>query len=300
MAAQQIKPNLDQHLLYKDVADFEYGLPVTGNYCRDPDSGLIIQYPIPEQEKLPSLYPDNYRPYITKGLVNLLKTIQAMFLATTLKSKLQAPNESILEIGCGGGHLLIQLKKLGFKNLTALDWNSGLEPHLESHGIHFVEGNVESEINLPSTYDNIIMNNVIEHFAHPDIVLRKLKDVLKPNGKFIIITPNEGSLCHKVFGRDWSGLHAPRHIFIFNPESAERFAKQLGYFIECELLSDPSGWAVSIQNYIRRVFRASPPFTGTSWYTKVLLPFCFIPAIIEHFLDRSSSMLICLRQNTNA
>jgi 2-polyprenyl-3-methyl-5-hydroxy-6-metoxy-1,4-benzoquinol methylase len=294
MGTLPINSDLDQHLLYKDVADFEYGISMTANYLRDPNTGLIVQHPIPEKEKLPSLYPADYRPHITQGLVNFLKTIHAFFLATILRQKLKDPNESILEIGCGGGHLLIQLKKFGFTNLNALDWNFSLEPHLRSHGIKFFEGNIESEVNLPSTYDNIIMNNVIEHFAHPEIVLRKLKDILKPNGKILIITPNEGSYCHKVFGRDWSGLHAPRHIFIFNPESIKRFTTRLEFSFECRLLSDPSGWAVSAQNYLRRVLRASPPFSGTAWYAKALLPICFIPATIEYICGRGSSMLICL------
>jgi SAM-dependent methyltransferase len=294
MAAPQTPPDLPGLLLYKDVEDLEHGLPIVASYYRHPDTGIIIQHPIPEPEQLRSLYPTEYRPHANHGLVHHLKLLQARILLRKLASVLPAKDGAILDMGCGGGHLLIQLRTQGFMNLTAMDWSENLRPTMEDHGISFVSSDIESDAVLPSSYDLIILNNVIEHLSDPGKTIARLKPNLKPKGRILLITPNERSLSHRLFGRHWAGLHAPRHLHVFNPDTLTQLARAQGYSADCRLLPDPSCWAISIQNIIRVSRRPSPPYTSTAWYTLALMPSCIVPAIMEHVLSRSSSMLAIL------
>ena len=41
----------------------------------------------------------------------------------------------------------------------------------------------------------------------------------------------------------------------------------------------------------------APLFSGTSWYTFAFLPFCIIPAVLEHMFQLSSSMIVVLNLN---
>ena len=293
----EIHPNLhniSNHLLYQDVEDLEIGLPIKASYYRHPESGLIFQHPVPDVETLRSFYPSDYRSYVVRGFVHRLKLLQARFLIDKFSGVLPDQEGSILEIGSGGGHLMIQFRQQGYKNLTAMDWEKNVQASLEAHGVKFISGDIESDLKISSTFDVIILNNVIEHLANPGKVLGRLKGLLKPKGRVLLVTPNEHSLSHRLFRRNWSGLHAPRHVYIFNPNSLLELARSQGYRGYYKLLVDPSSWAISFQNFVRDQLRPPPPYKGTSWYTLIILPACLVVATLEHLFRLSSSMLVVL------
>jgi SAM-dependent methyltransferase len=294
MEAPLIPPDSPGHLLYRDVEDLEHGLPIKASYYRNPDSGLIFQHPVPSSEQLRSFYPPDYRPHVSRGLVHQLKMLQAGVLVRKLRDELPGREGSILEIGCGGGHLMMQLQRLGYRELTAMDWEENLRAPVEARGIEFVSGDIEGDLDISASFDRIILNNVIEHLAHPKQVIGRLKALLRPQGRILLLTPNERSLSHRLFGRNWSGLHAPRHVCVFNPDSLKEQARSEGLHTRSRLLLDPSSWAVSLQNLIRDRLRPTPPYPATSWYTLAVLPVCIVPAALEHLFRLSSSMLVVL------
>jgi len=277
--------------------DLEHGLPIKASYYRDPISDIIYQYPIPNSDQLRSFYPPDYRPQLSSGVMHQLKLLQARMSVKNLSIDLPSKDSRILDIGCGGGHLLIELRRQGYQNLTAMDWSEDLRQSLEAQAINFIAGDIEEDLGTLPKFDFIILNNVIEHLAEPDKTLSHLKDRLKPKGRILLITPNERSLSHRVFGRNWSGLHAPRHVYIFNLDTLVELAKNNGFNANYRLFRDPSTWAISMQNLVRQKFRLVPPFSGISWYTFAFLPLCIIPAVLEHMFQLSSSMIVVLNLN---
>jgi 2-polyprenyl-3-methyl-5-hydroxy-6-metoxy-1,4-benzoquinol methylase len=100
-------------------------------------------------------------------------------------------NCNILEIGCGQGNTLIELKKQGKAKFIAgidiVDLNQSIK--LDK----FILADIESEdnIDLPENYfDIIICADVLEHLKDPWNVLEKIKRFLKPNGTIIASIPN--------------------------------------------------------------------------------------------------------------
>jgi len=145
---------------------------------------------------------------------------------------------------------------------------------------------------LGGPYQAIVMNYVIEHFVSPEAVLRACRAALAPGGRVLLLTPNAHALCHRVFGRYWSGLHAPRHTQIFSPENLQLLASKVGFRdLEVVPSTDPASWSLSFQNLMQRLGSPDkPPRAGTAWYSLALLPAWYPFALAERLFGRTSSM----------
>ncbi len=142
-----------------------------------------------------------------------------------------APNKKILDLGCGNGDFVLEMKYLG--------WDSyGLEIDRQAVDIGRAAGlNIKYSFLNDDTYekeyfDVIHMNNVIEHVYNPLEILERCYNILKPGGQLIIRTSNANSLAHTVFGSNYRGLEIPRHLHIFSPKSFELISKKFNFQIE--------------------------------------------------------------------
>ena len=69
---------------------------------------------------------------------------------------------------------------------------------------------------------------MIEHVPDPIATLKECARLLKKGGKLVLATPNQESMSHRTFGKDWRGLEPPRHLHIFSPSSLNRALNQAG------------------------------------------------------------------------
>ncbi len=290
--------------LHRDVRDYEHGLPITVGFdvCRD--CGWLAQVPPPTRESLAAAYPADYRAHVSgrgaagaAGLLRKLKDFQASLLAVKILPFLPADrNLPVLDLGCGSGHLLFALQSRGYQNLAGLDQNPALVTAFAGTRIRFQSSDLEGSDDLGGPYGAIIMVNVIEHFLQPDRMLLLCRKSLAPGGRIIVITPSADGFSHRVFGKYWSGLHAPRHTQIFNPQNFQRLAARLAFArVQLVALSDPGSWAVSFQNRVRDLAHTrTAPSGGTAWYSLALLPLWFVLSVAERALGRGSSFLAVL------
>lgn len=96
----------------------------------------------------------------------------------------------ILDVGCGGGEFLVQLKKEGFSSLSATDMDQYFNP--EEDGMEFKKVNFCYE-KLPwedNSFDLITAWEVFEHLENPHFIFHEITRVLKPGGTLIISMPN--------------------------------------------------------------------------------------------------------------
>jgi len=109
---------------------------------------------------------------------------------------------SILDIGCGVGDFLLALGVQGFSGV-GVDFNSSsiiqAQEKAEKNKLPVIftckDATTISETNL---FDFIVMNDVTEHVSDSELVsiFEKVKKLLKPDGQFLIHTPNGLALCH--------------------------------------------------------------------------------------------------------
>ncbi len=80
-----------------------------------------------------------------------------------------------------------------------------------------------------SSFDLIVLNQVIEHVPDPEASLRKIKQRLNPGGRVVLSFPNAASWQRKLTGKRWINWHVPYHQHHFNRHSFKRLAERAGF-----------------------------------------------------------------------
>jgi 2-polyprenyl-3-methyl-5-hydroxy-6-metoxy-1,4-benzoquinol methylase len=152
---------------------------------------------------------------------------------------IQCNNCNILEIGCGEGNTLIELKRQGkAKFVVGIDI---VDLNQSSKLDKFILADIENDnINLPEEYfDIIICADVLEHLKDPWSVLKKIRKFLKPNGILLASIPNVReikTLISIVIKGDFkyvdSGILDKTHLRFFCKKNVIELFESTGYKIE--------------------------------------------------------------------
>ncbi|MBU0699941.1 methyltransferase domain-containing protein [bacterium] len=131
---------------------------------------------------------------------------------------------NILEVGCGNGATLIELKRNGIaKEIIGIE----LYENALSNSKHLLDriiiGNIEDiELDFDEHYfDVIIFADVLEHLLDPYTIIKKIKKYLKPSGIVISSIPNiqECMTLLSIFKGDFkyvdSGILDKTHLRFF-------------------------------------------------------------------------------------
>lgn len=142
--------------------------------------------------------------------------------------KLQLPLESaILDVGCGSGKLLLQMRDDGFTNLT------GVDPFIKSdifykNGVKVLKKYLHE---IECLFDFIMLNHSFEHMPQPLSVLQELYRIVKKNKYILVRIPVASSFAWRKYGVNWVQIDAPRHFFIPTIKSMEILSNQAGFEI---------------------------------------------------------------------
>jgi 2-polyprenyl-3-methyl-5-hydroxy-6-metoxy-1,4-benzoquinol methylase len=148
--------------------------------------------------------------------------------------------KTVLEVGCGQGTFAAQIKAYNNAEVWGIEYMKE-EGDLAKDILDKVFiGAVEDYINdMPDNFfDAIYFNDVLEHLAYPDAVLRDLKPKLKKGGLIISSIPNLRNfrvLKMLVIDGDWDyaehGVMDKTHLRWFTKKSIVKMYEGLGYEI---------------------------------------------------------------------
>jgi 2-polyprenyl-3-methyl-5-hydroxy-6-metoxy-1,4-benzoquinol methylase len=124
----------------------------------------------------------------------------------------------LLEVGCGSGTRLKRMADLGWR-VEGVDFDPIGVRNAQAKGLKVHLGKLAEQRYAADTFDAVVMNHVIEHVPDPRELLIECHRILKPGGRLVVITPNEGSWGHRLYRTDWRGLEPPRHLHLFNSAS---------------------------------------------------------------------------------
>lgn len=174
------------------------------------------------------------------------------------------PGERVLEVGCGGGHVLrlfpeAQLVGVDVSEVM-LDKARRNLAGLEATLLH---GELDDVGLDPGSFDAIVCTEVLEHVVDPEAVLRSMAGLVKPSGRVVVTFPND-NLINGIKGVvkrtgltrlpplqrvEWGGDHYHLHVWSvdemrqllsrFFTVREERFAPLRALPIRCCFLCRP-------------------------------------------------------------
>ncbi|MEZ5015748.1 MAG: class I SAM-dependent methyltransferase [Flavipsychrobacter sp.] len=108
-----------------------------------------------------------------------------------LFAQYKIPKEAkILDIGCAGAVFLLELKKLGYTNLHALDYSAEAIAQAKKNGLehaHLMDGHYPDF--EEGAFDVIVASDSLEHLEKDEVALANWSKVLKKGGKCFILVP---------------------------------------------------------------------------------------------------------------
>jgi SAM-dependent methyltransferase len=237
--------------LVKDIKDYEYGVPWRSELWACTRCGLVMQQPRVAAADVPKLYPRAYLAHSGgsrgRGVYGWLKSILVRREARQLAR--HVPHRGrVIEVGCGNGKFLSVLHEvrpdIGLAGVDIEDLGIADLP-----GLTFHHGQLEEVEIEPSAFDAVYCSNLIEHVPDPPAFLAKCREVLKPGGVIVGITPDHLSLDRYVFGRYWAGYHYPRHIFVFNHRNIRAVLEHAGFEV-VRIEGAHAYWYLSLANLV--------------------------------------------------
>lgn len=106
-----------------------------------------------------------------------------------------------LDLGCGNGYYTLLIgNKLNAQEIYGVDIDEVKLRKASSRGIRAFKVDLNSDkLPFPDNYfDLVTALEVIEHLINPDNMLKEVYRVLKPNGVFILSTPNLASWLNRI------------------------------------------------------------------------------------------------------
>lgn len=170
-------------------------------------------------------------------------------------------SKKVLDIGCGFGFFLDEAKIQGW-NLTGAEISSECIKVLKRKKIEILDF---EKTNLKEHFDLITLWTVLEHIAKPNDFLKKIKKLLKKNGKLIINVPNANSLTARILKEKCSTFAGEQHLNYYTPNSINKLLNNLKFEVQSleTIISDLG----TVKNYLQY----ENPYLGESKFNSFLI-----------------------------
>ena len=167
------------------------------------------------------------------------------------------PGARILEVGCGAGILLGELREAGFE-VVGLEPSHAATARARQRGLQVYQGYFPSAelIANEKPFAAVVMTHVLEHIGTPIEALRATTAVA-PGGKLMLVQTNWRGLIPKVRGRKWYAWVPAEHFWHFTPQGLEKITRPIGFVpVACEYSSlVPAGRTA---RWLSRLARMAP------------------------------------------
>lgn len=152
------------------------------------------------------------------------------FIKKEIRSLLRAKGVGqirMLDVGCGTGWTTRVYADQGFEVTGLEPSRTRAEYAREKYGIEVVCDYIENA-EFKQEFDVVVLRHIIEHFADPGAVLRKIRGFLKKDGVVLVVVPNINCLGRRLFETEWDWV-LPWHCNFFTPRSIRSLLKLEGF-----------------------------------------------------------------------
>jgi len=236
--------SLNYKLLFK-TKDIQFENNGQFDIVKCENCGLIYLNPRPTKKEIEKYYPKEYKPYQSKDekseksrkTSNIFYKVMR-FLAG--KKSITGINEifdkilegKVLDLGCGSGELLKELKEKGFE-CYGVEMDKNAVEICRKNNLKVIQGDIQEYIKkINAKFDVIILSHVLEHLYNPSFVIREISRILADDGVFIIAIPSADSLMFNLFKSKWHSIDSPRHLYLFSTKTLSSLLQKYNLAIE--------------------------------------------------------------------
>lgn len=149
-------------------------------------------------------------------------SMQLNFLKNNIRS-----GANILEIGCGQGLFINELKKTGF-NVAGIDPSETATKKARERGLNVITGYFPcSELTLKK-FDAIIMIQTLEHVQNLKETIKEIKKIA-PNGILMLVQTNWRGLIPTFYKSHWYAWVPEHHYWHFTPKGLREYMGKFGF-----------------------------------------------------------------------
>lgn len=146
----------------------------------------------------------------------------------------------LLDLGCGGGHLLDAARRRGWRGIGADLSHAACRVTRERQSIPAVQADLARLPVRDRGVEVVTLVNVLDHLPDPLGALREVRQVLVPGGHLVVRIPNAGfhrpwvrllaSLGPVARWHGWDG-YPVLHLYAFTPAGARQLVRQAGFHV---------------------------------------------------------------------
>ena len=172
-----------------------------------------------------------------------------------------SPAPRVLDVGCGYGYLVAQLRARGI-DATGVEVSRGEALHArDTLRVPVINEPLERAGFAPGSFDCVLSAEVIEHTLDPVAFLREQVRVLRPGGWLVVVTDNFESPIVRELGAGFSKWIPHTHVSLFGPETLARAMRSAG--ITPSRIGSFTTWEVALRAERRKGQPA--PDARTAW-----------------------------------
>lgn len=196
--------------------------------------GLVYQNPRPALAEMGQHYPPEYDSYVDHAVQKrnplLQRAIDYGFNKRCRYVTKRKTQGKLLDIGCAAGSFLLAMQRQGDWQVQGVEITPAVaQVARERHGLNVFTGTLEEAHFADASFDAVTMWDVLEHLHDPLAGLQEIGRILKPDGILVVRVPNLASWDAKLFSTAWAGLDAPRHLYIFTPQTLSALLDKAGF-----------------------------------------------------------------------
>jgi 2-polyprenyl-3-methyl-5-hydroxy-6-metoxy-1,4-benzoquinol methylase len=200
---------------------FDADDPATGDgftIARCARCDLAQTIPAPSPIELDRYYPRGYHS-TTKRYRGGMDRVLGLVHRSRIRSieRLLGSVGSVLDIGCGPGVLLNQMRLRGWTARGTERSSSAAQQARDVFHLDVRAQSVDDLIAEGATFDAVVLWHVAEHLHAPQQTISGIARLLRPGGILLIAVPNFGSPEARIGRNKWFHLDVPRHLVHFTP-----------------------------------------------------------------------------------
>lgn len=137
------------------------------------------------------------------------------------------PSDTVVDFGCGGGHILASLV---CGDRVGIEVNPHARAQAEALGVRTVESSDE----LPREFADVVLSNhALEHTLAPLVELRGLHRVTKRDGRLLVCVPIDDWRAQKRWGQP----DPSHHLYTWTPRLLHNLLTEAGFTtVECDVV----------------------------------------------------------------